>query len=159
MGGHIPAGLRCADALMGRRGSFGRPTPSSARRSRRPSAPPASIRRVRRSKFFGAPVLSPDRDRPLRHHGPRLHGESWRTSVAQIPARRIASGRAADRDHEFEKQDAKLSRRAFHRRGAQTCAMYGTITEGPGAIRAGIVPRDDGQEPYEVGPPVSPLHS
>jgi hypothetical protein len=81
--------------------------------------------------FSGAPVLSPDRDRPFRHHGRRLHGESWRTSVAQIPARRIASGRAADRDHEFEKQDVKLSRRAFHRRGG---AMYETTSEGPGAM-------------------------
>jgi hypothetical protein len=26
-------------------------------------------------------------------------------------------------------------------------------------IRAGIVARDEGQTPYEVGPPISPLHS
>jgi hypothetical protein len=26
-------------------------------------------------------------------------------------------------------------------------------------IRAGIIARDEGQTPYEAGPPVSPLHS
>jgi len=26
-------------------------------------------------------------------------------------------------------------------------------------IRAGIVVRDEGQAPYEVGPPITPLHS
>jgi hypothetical protein len=26
-------------------------------------------------------------------------------------------------------------------------------------IRAGIVPRDEGQTPYEAGPPIFPLHS
>jgi hypothetical protein len=26
-------------------------------------------------------------------------------------------------------------------------------------IRAGMIARDEGQAPYEVGPPISPLHS
>jgi hypothetical protein len=26
-------------------------------------------------------------------------------------------------------------------------------------IRAGLIPRDEGQAPYEAGPPISPLHS